>query len=105
MIESMRGYQDFAIKQAAKNKSRFNVRVKQPLEFVEYQVGDQFLKVRRPISQFKSADDKEKWKVSMKLLERFEGPYTIIRRISPILYDADIRGVETRVHATNMKPF
>jgi len=105
LIESMRCYHDFAINQAAKEKESFNVRVKQPLEFVEYAPGDKFLRVRRPISTFKSADDKEKWKISMKLLERFEGPYEVIRKISPVLYDANVEGVETRVHAINMKPF
>ena len=63
------------------------------------------MKVKRPISSFKSVDEEEKWKISMKLLERYEGPYEIIRKISPILYDANVGGVETRVHASNMKPY
>lgn len=74
MVETMRGYHDFALKQTERNKGRFNVRVRQPLEFVEYQPGQKFLRVRRPISTFKSADEEEAWKISMKLLERFEGP-------------------------------
>jgi len=105
MIETMRGYQDFALSQTEKNKGRFNVRVKQPLEFVEYEEGQQFMRVRRPISKFKSVDEKEAWKISAKLLERFEGPYRIIRRISPVLYEADIDGKSVTVHAVNMKPF
>ena len=105
MIETMRGYHDFALSQTEKNKGRFNVRVKQPLEFVEYEEGQQFMRVRRPISQFKSVDEKEAWKISAKLLERFEGPYRIIRRISPVLYEADIDGEPVTVHAVNMKPF
>jgi exodeoxyribonuclease III len=105
MIENMRSYQDFALSQTERNKERFNVRVKQPLEFVEYQEGQKFMRVRRPISRFKSADEKEAWKISAKLLERFEGPYRIIRRISPVLYEADIDGKSVTVHAVNMKPF
>jgi len=35
MIESMRRYQDFAIAQGVRRKDRYNVRVRQPLEFVE----------------------------------------------------------------------
>jgi hypothetical protein len=105
MIETMRSYQDFAYKQTLKNKERLNVRVRKPLEFVEYEAGQKFLKVRRPISTFKSADEEEAWKISMKLMERFEGPYTIIRKISPILYDADVDGKVERVHACGMKPF
>jgi exodeoxyribonuclease III len=104
-IESMRAYHDFALKQTVKNKERLNVRVRKPLEFVEYEPGQQFLRVRRPISTFKSAEEKEEWKISMKLLERYEGPYKIVRKISPVLYDADVDGKEVRVHAGNMKPF
>jgi exodeoxyribonuclease III len=105
MIENMRGYQDFALSQTEKNKGRFNVRVKQPLEFVEYEVGQQFMRVRRPISQFKSADEKTAWKISAKLLERYEGPYVIVSKVNPILYEAEIDGKLVRVHAVNMKPF
>jgi hypothetical protein len=105
MIETMRGYQDFALRQTEKNKGRFNVKVRQPLEFVEYQVGQQFMRCRRPISKFKSADEKEAWKISAKLLERYEGPYRITKRINPVLYEAEIDGETERVHAVNMKPF
>jgi hypothetical protein len=106
MIETMRGYQDFALGQTEKNKSRFNVRVKQPLEFVEYEVGQLFMRVRRPYSSFKSADEKEAWKITAKLLERYEGPFRITRKVNPVLYEAEINGVkDVRVHAVNMKPF
>jgi hypothetical protein len=106
MIETMRGYQDFALGQTEKNKSRFNARVKQPLEFVEYEVGQLFMRVRRPYSSFKSADEKEAWKITAKLLERYEGPFRITRKVNPVLYEAEINGVkDVRVHAVNMKPF
>ena len=105
MIETMRGYQDFALSQTEKNKGRFNVRVKQPLEFVEYKEGQQFMRVRRPISKFKSADEKDAWKISAKLMERYEGPYRIVRVVNPVLYEAEIDGKLVRVHAVNMKPF
>jgi hypothetical protein len=105
MIETMRGYQDFALSQTEKNKGRFNVRVKQPLEFVEYKEGQQFMRVRRPISKFKSAGEKEAWKITAKLMERYEGPYRIVRVVNPVLYEAEIDGKLVRVHAVNMKPF
>jgi hypothetical protein len=104
MIETMRAYQDHALKQTVKNKARLNVRVRKPMEFVEYEVGQLFMRTHRPTSTFKSADEKEAWHITMKLLERFEGPYRIIRKISPVLYDANIDGKEVRVHANNMKP-
>jgi hypothetical protein len=105
MVETMRGFHEFALQQTTRNKGRFNLRVRKPLEFVEYETGQEFLRVRRPISSFKSAEEKEAWKISMKLLERYEGPYKVIRKINPVLYDADINGKEVRVHAGNMKPF
>jgi exodeoxyribonuclease III len=105
MVETMRKYQDFALTQTEKNKMRLNVRVRQPLEFVEYEVGQQFMRVRRPISKFKSADEKVAWSISAKLLERYEGPYRITKVINPVLYEAEIDGKRVRVHAVNMKPF
>lgn len=105
MVAAISDYNRHAVEQTEKNKERFNLRVKQPLVFEEYKPGQQFMLVRRPISEFNSPDAEEAWKISMKLLERYEGPYTIIRMINPVLYDADINGKETRVHAVNMKPF
>ena len=105
MVESMRGYREHALRQTAKNKGRLNERIRKPLEFKEYEPGQEFLRVRRPISTFKSADEEESWKISMKLMERYEGPYKIIRKINPVVYDADINGKEVRVHAANMKPY
>ena len=105
MVETMRSYHDFALSQSVKNKERLNVRVREPLEFVEYTPGQKFMRVKRPKTVFKSADEQEAWKISAKLLERYEGPYTIIRKLNPVLYDAEVDGVVTRVHASNMKPF
>ena len=93
------------MKQTEKNKERLNVRVRKPLEFVEYEPGQLFLKTKRPVSTFKSADEEEAWKISMKLMERWEGPHTVLRKISPVLYDANVDGKEERVHAVSMKPF
>jgi len=105
MVAAIGDYNRHAVEQTEKNKTRFNLRVKQPLEFVEYKPDQQFMLVRRPISEFNSPDQEEAWKISMKLLERYEGPYKIIRMINPALYDAEVNGKVTRVHAVNMKPF
>jgi hypothetical protein len=61
--------------------------------------------VRRPISEFKSVDDEQAYKISMKLVERYEGPYTITKKVNPILYETNIEGELKRVHAIHMKPF
>ena len=74
------------------------------LPFKEYQVGDLFFRRRCPVRAFSSASDKEKYKVSMKLQPRFEGPYKVTKRINPVLYETMINGKTVRVHATNMKP-
>jgi hypothetical protein len=63
------------------------------------------MRVRRPISRFKSADEKDAWKISAKLLERYEGPYRVSGKVNPVLYEAEIDGKTVRVHAVNMKPF
>ena len=105
MVETCRHYHEHALAQTSKNKGRFDIQVRQPLEFVEYEVGQQFMRTRRPYSSFKSADEKEAWKISAKLLERYEGPYRITRKVNPVLYEAEIDGKTVRVHAVNMKPF
>jgi hypothetical protein len=105
LIEATKLYRDSAMEHLLKNRDRLNMVVRQPLEFVEYKVGQEFFKVRRPISVFNSVDEEEQYSITMKLLERYEGPYTIIRKVNPVLYDAEVDGKEERVHAINMKPY
>ena len=105
MIETMQVYWEDAKDHLLKNKEKYDVVIRRPLNFVEYKVGQKFFKVRRPISEFNSIDEEEGWKVSMKLLERYEGPYEIIDKINPVLYIANVDGKEQRVHAVNMKPY
>ena len=105
LVESIRRYHEDSVEQTEKNKLRFNVRVRQPLEFVEYEVGQKFMLMKRPVSEFKSTDEEQAYKISMKLLERYEGPYVVVRKVNPILYDANIEGVIKRVHAIHMKPY
>jgi len=105
MIASMRAYQDDAVLNSGKLTVRNQLKIRKPLKFVEYEVGQEILRVRRPLSSFKSTSDEEEWKITMKLLERYEGPYKIIRKINPVLYDINVEGVEVRAHAVNMKPY
>jgi hypothetical protein len=78
--------------------------IRKPLEFKEYVTDDEFFLVRRPITVFKDPESKTVYKMSKKLMERYCGPYKIVRQISPVLYEAEVDGVLTRVHAQNMKP-
>jgi hypothetical protein len=72
--------------------------------FREYQIGDRFFRKRHPVRAFKSAGEKEAWKISLKLQPRYDGPYVIAEKLSAVLYVANIDGEMLKVHAVNMKP-
>ena len=72
--------------------------------FREYKVGDKFFRKRHPVRAFKSAGDKEAYKISLKLQSRYDGPYEIKEKLSAVLYLADIDGELIKIHAVNMKP-
>jgi hypothetical protein len=74
------------------------------LPFVEYKEGDQCYRKRNRVRVFKSIQEKETYKINVKLQARFEGPYQVVRRVSAVVYEVNIDGVTKRVHATNMKP-
>ena len=74
------------------------------LRYREYQEGDRFYRRRCPVRTFASAKEKEKYKISMKLQPRFEGPFVVTKRINAVLYEAEFYGKKGRVHAVNMKP-
>ena len=62
------------------------------------------MRERRPVYEFKSADDEVKYHINAKLQARFDGPHKVIRKLSPILYEVEIEGIEKRISAVNMKP-
>jgi transposase InsO family protein/cbb3-type cytochrome oxidase subunit 3 len=72
--------------------------------FREYQVGDRFFRKRHPVRAFKSAEEKEAYKIAMKLQPRYDGPYVIKEKLSAVLYLAEVEGEILKVHAINMKP-
>jgi hypothetical protein len=71
---------------------------------VEYQPGQLFMRLKKPIYEFKSADDEKTYHINAKLQARYDGPHKVVRKVSPVLYDAEINGVEKRISAINMKP-
>jgi hypothetical protein len=87
-----------------KNFLRFNEPPKYRRKFVEYKPGQLFMRLKKPIYEFKSADDEISYHINAKLQARYDGPHKVVRVISPILYDAEINGVEKRISAINMKP-
>ena len=53
---------------------------------------------------FKSVQEKETYKINLKLQARYEGPYKVVDKVNAVVYVAMIDGVRKRVHAINMKP-
>ena len=100
----MESFWDFTSKKVFEDSLRHNAVIRKPLAFKEYEVGQEFFRVIYPNTVFNDPESKEAYKISRKLMERYVGPYKIIRKISTVQYDADIDGVITRVHALNMKP-
>jgi hypothetical protein len=94
----------FAVGKAGTNFERFNALPKRRRKFCEYTEGQLFMRERRPVYEFKSADDEIKYHINAKLQARFDGPHKVIRKLSPILYEAEIEGIEKRISAVNMKP-
>jgi hypothetical protein len=104
LVQGMKEYWKYVGGKLLKESDSHNRVVRRPLEFKEYTEGQEFFLVKRPQTTFTDKDAKQEYKISAKLLERFVGPYRVIRRISPVQYDADVDGEERRVHAINMKP-
>ena len=75
------------------------------MEFIEYEIGQRFLLIRRSVRELKSTDKKETYKIAMKLLEECKGPYVIKEKVSPVVCVTNIDGKFERVHAVNMKLF
>jgi hypothetical protein len=55
------------------------------LEFKEYEEDQGFYRKRNQVRVFNSIQDKEKYKISRKLQARWEEPYWITKKISPVL--------------------
>ena len=79
LVEPIEGYQDLAIDQAQKSKLQFNVRVKQPLVYVDY-------------------------KNLMKLLENYyEGSYANKEKVSPVVCVNVTDGKVKRINNVDFK--
>jgi len=94
----------YAVGKSEKNFLRFNEPPKYRRKFVEYQPGQLFMRLKKPIYEFKSADDEISYHINAKLQARYDGPHKVIRKLSPILYEAEIDGKEKRISAINMNP-
>ena len=75
------------------------------LEFKEYNEGDYFYSRRIPKRFSKDEEERMLHKIKAKLQNRWTGPYRIVKKISPVLYEADVHNGVKRVHAVNMRPY
>jgi len=87
-----------------KNASRYNIPRRKPIKFVEYKVGDQVMMVRQAQYQFESADEERAYKITSTLQARYEGPYKIIEKKSPVLYRLQIGERRPIISAVNLVP-
>ena len=94
----------YAVGKSEKNFLRFNEVPKYHRKFVEYEPGQKFMRLKKPVYEFKSADDQISYHLNAKLQTRYDGPHKVIRKLSPVLYEVEINGVEKRISAINMKP-
>jgi hypothetical protein len=71
----------------------------------EFAVGDKVMIEKPPKTVFISADDNEKHKTTRSFGNKYEGPYTIVKRISPITYILDIKGKQKHQGIERMKKY
>jgi hypothetical protein len=74
------------------------------LIFKEYKEGDYFYHRRIPKRFHKSEKDEKNHKLNAKLQFRWTGPFRVLKKVNPVLYEADMHNVSTMVHAVNMRP-
>jgi transposase InsO family protein len=75
------------------------------LEFKEYEVGDFFYQKRISKRFYKNDADEVIHKLNAKLQYRWTGPYIITKKLSPVVYEADVHNKKKIVHAVNMRRF
>jgi hypothetical protein len=74
------------------------------LIFKEYKEGDYFYHRRIPKRFHKSKKDEKLHKLNAKLQFRWTGPFIVVKKVNPVLYEEDMHNVSTMVHAMNMRP-
>ena len=72
----------YAVGKAEKNFLRFNSPPKYHRNFVEFEEGQEFMRLRKPVYESKSTDDEASYQTSAKLQARYDGPHRVIRKIS-----------------------
>ena len=87
-----------------KNQEKLNQVPKEPREFKELKIGQKvFLKVI-PKRLYKYHLSKTEYSLSSKLAYRYAGPYSIIAKLSPVVYRIQMESKEKTVSIMNLKP-
>jgi hypothetical protein len=83
LVESLESAWEFTSTRAHENAMRGNRwGTSAGLEFKEYEVGDMFYRKRNQVRTFKSVQEKETYKINVKLAVRYEGPYKIVEKVN-----------------------
>ena len=105
LLEALERAWAFTSERACHNASRGNRTGRSGgRAFREYEPGDQCYRKRNRLRSFKSVQDKERYKINVKLQSRYEGPYTVTKKINAVVYEVNVDGELKRIHAINMKP-
>ena len=92
-----------AIHRNKTNVEEMQHRKREPLLFKEFIEGDYVFMKYIPRRFYRDDVRKKRYKLSRKLQIRYVGPYRIIKKFSPVLYQVDINNKLKTVHAINLK--
>lgn len=92
-----------AADQTTRNVAEMQPRVRAKAIFKEHNVGDYIFLKYVPRRFYRDDQDQQRYKLSRKLQMRFTGPYRVVKKFNPVLYQVDVHNVLKTVHAFNMK--
>jgi hypothetical protein len=73
-----------AIGKSEKNCFRFNEPPKYCRKFMKYERGQLFVRLKKPVYKFKSADDEKSCHINAEFQARYDRPRKVIGRLNPI---------------------
>ena len=103
LYDTMRFLWEQVGKQNQSNVEAMQPRRREPLVFREFNEGDYVFLKHVPRRFYRDDIHKKRYKLSRKLQVRYVGPYRIINKFSPVVYQVEINNKLKTVHAINMK--
>ena len=106
LVISLQSAWEYVAMQKPKEVQKMNQIPVRRLKFIEYEIGDRFFLGQVPATEYQHYADPKRTKIKLKpkMQIRYVGPYTVTKRFSPVLYEAQINGEARTVHALQMKP-